>query len=43
MKNEPVRIIGFHPGGFNSNLRGGIIKEEYMEPKDLATLMINIL
>src|SRR3989344_388343 len=41
MKNEPVRIIGFHPGGFNSNLRGGIIKEEYMEPKDLETLMIN--
>ena len=43
MKNEPVRVIGFHPGGFNSNLRGGIIKEGYMEPKDLATLMIQIL
>src|SRR3989344_1494664 len=26
LKNEPVRVIGFHPGGFNSNLRGGIIK-----------------
>jgi len=43
LKNEPVRVIGFHPGGFNSNLRGGIIKEGYMEPKDLAKLMLHIL
>ena len=43
MKNEPVRVIGFHPGGFNSNLRGGIIKEGYMKPEDLATLMIQLL
>jgi len=43
MKNEPVRVIGFHPGGFNSNLRGGIIKEGYIKPKDCATLMIQIL
>lgn len=43
MKNEPVRVIGFHPGGFNSNLRGGLIKEGYMEPKDLANFMIQIL
>ena len=43
MKNEPVRVIGFHPGGFNSNLRGNIIKKGYMEPKDLATIMVHIL
>jgi NADP-dependent 3-hydroxy acid dehydrogenase YdfG len=43
MKNESVRVIGFHPGGFNSNLRNGIIKEGYMNPKDLAKLLINIL
>lgn len=43
MKDEPVRVIGFLPGGFNSNLRGGIIKEGYMEPKDLAKLMFQIL
>ena len=43
LKNEPVRVIGFHPGGFNSNLRHGIIKEGYMEPKDLAKLVLNLL
>ncbi|MBT3395079.1 SDR family NAD(P)-dependent oxidoreductase [archaeon] len=43
LKNEPIRVIGFHPGGFNSNLREGIIKEGYMESKDLATLMMDIL
>ena len=43
LKNEPARVIGFHPGGFNSNLRDGIIKEGHMKPKDLATLMANIL
>jgi len=41
--NEPVRVIGFHPGGFNSNLRGGIIKEGYMDPKYLASMVLNIL
>ena len=43
MKKEAVRVIGFHPGGFNSNLRGGIIKEGYMKPEDLAKIMIQIL
>jgi len=43
LKNEQVRVIGFHPGGFNSNLRGGIIKEGYMKPKDLAILLLDIL
>jgi NADP-dependent 3-hydroxy acid dehydrogenase YdfG len=43
LKNEPVRVIGFHPGGFNSNLRGGVIKEGYMEAKELADLMIKLL
>jgi len=43
-KTEEVRIIGFHPGGFNSNLRGeGVFKEGYMNPKELAKIMIQIL
>jgi NADP-dependent 3-hydroxy acid dehydrogenase YdfG len=40
---KDIRIIGFHPGGFNSNLRKGIIKEGYMDPKYLAKILINIL
>jgi NADP-dependent 3-hydroxy acid dehydrogenase YdfG len=43
LKYENVRVIGFHPGGFNSNLRGGIVKDGYMEPKDLASLLLDIL
>ena len=43
LKDEPVRVIGFHPGAFNSNLRGGVIKEGYMKPEDLAKVMINII
>jgi NADP-dependent 3-hydroxy acid dehydrogenase YdfG len=43
LKEDNVRVIGFHPGGFNSNLRGGIIKEGYMDPKDLAKILVNIL
>lgn len=42
LKDEPVRVVGFHPGGFNSNLRG-TTKEGYMEPGDLATFLIQIL
>ncbi len=44
LKQDDVRVIGFHPGGFNSNLRGpGVVKEGYMDPKDLATLLLHIL
>ncbi|MFT4305119.1 MAG: SDR family oxidoreductase [Candidatus Woesearchaeota archaeon] len=43
MELKDIRVIGFHPGGFNSNLRNGIIKEGYMDPKDLAKILINIL
>lgn len=43
MELKDIRVIGFHPGGFNSNLRGGVIKEGYMDPKDLAKLLINLL
>jgi 3-oxoacyl-[acyl-carrier protein] reductase len=43
LKSENVRVIGFHPGGFNSNLRGGIMKEGYMKPEDLAKLMVQLL
>jgi len=44
LKGTDIRVIGFHPGGFNSNLRGsGVIKEGYMDPKDLATLLLHIL
>lgn len=40
---KDIRVIGFHPGGFNSNLRNGVIKEGYMDPKDLAKILINTL
>lgn len=43
LKGYPVRVIGFHPGGFNSNLRGGVMKEGYMDPKELAKLLMNII
>ena len=43
MKKELVRVIGFHPGGFNSNLRGGITKKGYMDPEYLAKIMVQIL
>ena len=41
LKNENVRVIGFHPGGFNSNLRGkDFFNEKFMDPEDLAKLLI---
>lgn len=40
---KDIRVIGFHPGGFNSNLRNGVIKEGYMNPKDLAKILVGIL
>ena len=44
LKQDDVRVIGFHPGGFNSNLRGpGVFKEGYMDPKHLASLLLPIL
>ncbi len=44
LKDCDVRVIGFHLGGFNSNLRGrGVIKKGYMDPKDLAKFMVGIL
>ncbi|PLW80332.1 hypothetical protein C0585_03375 [Candidatus Woesearchaeota archaeon] len=43
LKEEKVRVIGFHPGGFNSNLRGGIVKEGYMDPRELAKLIIQLI
>ncbi len=44
LKQDNVRVIGFHPGGFNSNLRGpGVFKEGYMDPKDLARLLLALL
>ena len=44
LKDDNVRVIGVHPGGFNSNLRGrGVLKEGYMNPKDLAKFMVTIL
>lgn len=43
-KNEDVRVIGFYPGGFNSNLRGkGVVKEGYMDSNELAKLLVQIL
>ncbi len=44
LKQDDVRVIGFHPGGFQSNLRGpGVIKEGAMDPKDLAGLLLSLL
>lgn len=44
LKQDDVRVIGFHPGGFNSNLRGpGVVKEGYMDPKYLASLLLSLL
>ncbi|MEK6811880.1 MAG: SDR family NAD(P)-dependent oxidoreductase [Nanoarchaeota archaeon] len=44
LKQDDVRVIGFHPGGFNSNLRGhGVFKEGYMDPKYLASLLLSLL
>ena len=44
LKHEDVRVIGFHPGRFNSNLRGkNIVKEGSMNAKDLAVAMVNAL
>ena len=42
-KQDKVRVIGFHPGGFNSNLRDGAVSNKYMNPKYLASLLVNIL
>lgn len=44
LKHEDVRVIGFHPGRFNSNLRGkNVVKEGSMDAKDLAVAMLNAL
>ena len=44
LKREDVRVIGFHPGAFNSNLRGvGFVKDDFMNPKDLAKLLMSII
>ncbi|MFH1751712.1 MAG: SDR family oxidoreductase, partial [archaeon] len=48
LKDTGARIIGFHPGGFKSRLHEKAIGKEldlspFMEPKDLAKLMIFIL
>ena len=43
LKDDPVRVIGFHPGGFNSNLRDGVMHDDFMDPKDLAKILIQSL
>jgi len=47
MKKENVRVVGFHPGGFQSQLHikaGSDLKqEELMDPKYLAKLLMSIL
>lgn len=48
LKNTKVRVIGFMPGGFKSKLfeKATGVKanlDPYMDPKDLAKLMIQIL
>ncbi|MFW5747005.1 MAG: SDR family oxidoreductase [Nanoarchaeota archaeon] len=43
LAKEDVRVIGVHPGGFNSNLRGGVMKDGYMDPSDIATMILHSL
>jgi short-subunit dehydrogenase len=47
MKKENVRVIGFHPGGFKSQLHikaGSDLKQEdLMDPKYLANTLMSIL
>lgn len=47
LKKENVRVIGFHPGGFKSQLHikaGSDLKhEELMDPNYLAQLLMSIL
>ena len=47
LKRENVRVIGFHPGGFKSQLHikaGSDLKQEdLMDPKYLAQLLMDIL
>ncbi len=46
-KKEDVRIIGFHPGGFRSQLHvkagSGLDPKDLMDPKDLAGLIVYTL
>lgn len=47
LKKEDVRVIGFHPGGFRSQLHlkagSGLKQEDLMDPKYLAQLLMSIL
>ncbi|MBL7051967.1 MAG: SDR family oxidoreductase [Nanoarchaeota archaeon] len=47
LKKEEVRIIGYYPGGFKSQLHqeseSGLSQDVLMNPKDLAQLLISIL
>jgi len=47
LKKENVRVIGFHPGGFKSNLhikaKSDLNYDVLMEPRDLAKLLINLV
>lgn len=42
-RSTDSRVIGFHPGGFFSGIRGDVSNDGYMNPKDLAQLVIDIL
>ncbi len=43
LKGCKSRVIGFYPGGFNSNLRGGVQMKGYMDPEDLAKLLVSLV
>jgi short-subunit dehydrogenase len=47
LKKENVRVIGFHPGGFQSNLhilaKSQVKQKDLIDPKDLAMLLMSIL
>ncbi len=43
LADSSSRVITFSPGGFNSNLRGGVVKEGYMSAKELAKVLVSSL
>jgi 3-oxoacyl-[acyl-carrier protein] reductase len=47
LKKENVRVIGFHPGGFKSQLhikaKSDLKQEDLMDPKYLAQILMSIL
>ncbi len=47
LKHEDVRVIGIHPGGFQSKLhikaKSPLKQKDLMDPKDISSLLMSIL